>query len=250
MSQLTATPGLVLDFSALDRLPDSTDLPCSDGEPLETWWQRPAIALLVESIEYHWRDRKDFFVGGNMFVYFSRERVFNKDFRGPDFFVVRGADHSKPRQSWVYWDEEGRHPNVVIELLSESTAHIDRGEKKQVYAEKMRVPEYFIYDPDDGSLTGWRMSGSRYKDPLDPEPGGRLWSEELELFVGPWEGDYRGHHDRWLRFFDADGRVISTFAEAARAEAAAAQTQARAAEAEVARLTAELAALRNQPPHP
>jgi hypothetical protein len=37
--------------------------------------------VLIDSIEQAYQDREDFFVGGNMFIYFSRERVFNKDFR-------------------------------------------------------------------------------------------------------------------------------------------------------------------------
>ncbi|MDB5313703.1 MAG: uncharacterized protein JWO38_7905 [Gemmataceae bacterium] len=258
-------PEAVLDFSALDRMPTDKDLPCSDGVPLETSWHRPAINLLVESIEHHWAGRKDFFVGGDMFMYFSTERVFNKDFRGPDFFLVKGVDHDKPRLSWVSWQEGGLLPNIIIELGSDSTRKTDRVEKKALYGGRiMSVPEYIIYDPFDSSLIGWRRSNGGYDAPLEIEPGDRVWSKELELYVGPWDGVYQGHFNRWLRFFDVHGNLIPTGQEAeaaaraaaeakANAEAAAraaAEAKANASEAEIERLKRELEALRQPPPTP
>jgi Uma2 family endonuclease len=224
-------PEIVLDFSALDRLPTDRDLPSDDGEPLETIWHRDAMNLLIDSIESHWRGRKDFFVGGNMFIYFSDERVFNKDFRGPDFFVVKNTDHDKKRDSWVYWKEGGSHPHVIIELSSPSTARIDRIEKLEVYAEKMRVPEYFIYEPRADSLEGWKLVDGAY-EPLSVQTESRVWSQQLELFIGARDGRFLGKQGRWLRFFDKRGKLVPTFAEAA--------------EAELARVKRELAALRKK----
>lgn len=265
-------PELVLDFSALDRLPTDKDLPYDDGEPMETPWHRSAMNLLIECIECHWHGRKDYFVGGNMFMYFSAERVFHKDFRGPDVFVVRGVDHDRPRLSWVSWQEGGRLPNVIIELSSPSTRQTDRIEKYRLYGERMRVPEYFIYDPTDDSLAGWRLSNGGYDTPLEVEPDTRIWSKELELYLGPWVSFYHGYTNRWLRFFDVHGSVIPTFeeaaakraadataranAEAARASAAAAladkaKTERTTIEAEIARLKTEIAALKqSSPPTP
>lgn len=269
-TETAEAPEAVLDFSALDRLPTDRDLPSDDGEPLETSWHRPAINLLIESIECHWRGRKDFFAGGNMFMYFSEERVFNKDFRGPDFFVVKDTDHDRPRLSWVSWKEGGRLPDVIIELGSESTTRTDRVEKKALYGRRMRVPEYFIYDPRDASLVGWRLlNGGGYDTPLEVEAGNRIWSKELELYVGPWDGVFLGHRNRWLRFYDVHGNLIPTFGEAEAAARAAAEGKAAAAEqkataaeqrataeaaaraaaeAEIERLKQELAALRTPPP--
>ena len=47
------------------------DLPGSDGEPLENERERLQINLGIESLNHHWRERNDFYVGGNMFVYYS-----------------------------------------------------------------------------------------------------------------------------------------------------------------------------------
>ena len=251
MTPITEAPeqgGIVLDFSALDRLPTDQDLPSDDGEPLETAWHRPAMNLLIESVRSHWRDRTDYFVGGNMFMYFSEEKVFSKDFRGPDFFVVKGVERDKPRQSWVSWKEGGRLPDVIIELGSESTKKIDRVDKKKLYGERMKVAEYFIYDPRDRSLIGWRLNGSGYGDPLEIETAGRIWSKELELYVGRWDGAFQGDHETWLRFFDVHGKLIPTFGEAAEARFNAEAAARTVAEAELARLKAELASLKQQPP--
>ncbi len=114
------------------------DLIFDDGEPLETHRHRKAMNVLIDSIEQAYQDREDFFVGGNMFIYFSRERVFNKDFRGPDFFVVLDIDGSYKRQGWVVWNENGRYPDVIVELMSESTAKIDLTTKKDLYERTFR----------------------------------------------------------------------------------------------------------------
>jgi Uma2 family endonuclease len=243
-----------LDFSALDRLPTDHDLPDADGVPMDNWWHRLAMNLLIESIECHWLGRQDFYVGGDMFMYFSSEQVFNKDFRGPDFFVVKGVDRNKTRRSWVSWQEGGRLPNVIIELQSESSAHVDHVVKKQFYGERFQTPEYFIYNPFDDEWTGYRLENGVYENPL-PKVNGRIWSNQLELFVGAWTGPFQNHVRRWARFFDKDGKLVPIFGEAEKLRADAAQQRAdteavarQAAEAEIANLKAELQRLKNSNP--
>src|SRR5829696_5118499 len=60
------------DIEALLELTDL--LPDNDGEPLESPWHFNAIALLKDTLAWHWRDRDDYFVGGNMFVYYNPEK--------------------------------------------------------------------------------------------------------------------------------------------------------------------------------
>ena len=78
-----------------------TDLVFDDGEPLESSRHRTAMNVLIRSLEQAWCDRTDFYTGGNTFVYFSREQVCNRNFRGPDFFAVLNVDGTKTRQAWV-----------------------------------------------------------------------------------------------------------------------------------------------------
>lgn len=72
-----------------------------------------------------WSGRQGFFVGSNMFIYFSLEQVRKKDFRGLDVSIVLGVPN-RERKSWVVWEEK-KGPDVVIELLSKSTAAADKG---------------------------------------------------------------------------------------------------------------------------
>jgi Uma2 family endonuclease len=220
-----------------------------DGEPMESDWHVKAMGLLVNSINYHFRDRDDFYAAGNMFLYFSPSQVRNNDFRGPDFFFVWDTHRRPMRKYWAIWVENFRTPNVVIELCSPTTIKEDYGRKKDVYGSTLHVNDYFCYDPETGKLEGWRLKRHKYV-PLKPNGDGRLWSKELGLWVGPWRSEVLGYEDRWLRFFDKDGRLVldSTEAECirteeARLDAKKADERARAAESEVAALQAKLASL-------
>src|SRR5262249_22621129 len=109
------------------RLPlISGDLPEEDGQPLDSDWHRLAMSLLLEVIWYYFRDRKDFFAGGNMFVYFKANRGRAHGCRGPDFFFVWNVERDPLRRYWAVWQESDRYPDVIIELLSPTTAKEDR----------------------------------------------------------------------------------------------------------------------------
>jgi Uma2 family endonuclease len=179
----------------------------------------------------------DFYVGGNMFVYYSVEQARDVAegrpyFRSPDVFWVNSADPSRTRKGWVSWEENGRLPDVAVELLSASTAEIDRKDKKKLYSEVWGTREYFLYEPDTGILEGFRLVGRTYR-PLALDGQGRLWSEQLGVSLGIWHGVYEGRERDWVRLFRSDGSLVPTEAEAER-------QRADAAEAELTRLRALL----------
>jgi Uma2 family endonuclease len=225
----------------------------TDGEPLETAWHRDEINLLVEQVRQALRSRRpNYFVGGNMFIYFNLDQARKRNFKGPDFFFVDGVA-DKQRRYYVVWEEGGRYPDVIIELLSPKTRRIDLTTKKDVYERVFRTPEYFCYDPKTRRLRGWRLTGQVY-EPLAPDSRGRLHCRTLGLSLGEWEGEYQGVRQIWVRFFGPSDAVVPLFAEAAdqraeaeqrRAEAAqqhaeAERQRADAAETELARLKARL----------
>src|SRR6266516_1439857 len=90
--------------------PRSDQLIYDDGEPLETARHRQQMEVLIQSLEWAWADRKDFYAGGNMFLYFSETQAKRNDFRGPDFFVVLGTDR-RERRAWIVWEEGGKAPD-------------------------------------------------------------------------------------------------------------------------------------------
>jgi Uma2 family endonuclease len=215
-----------------------TNLPETDGQPLESPWHRACMNLLIEAVEVRLAGRKDFYAGGNMFVYFSSRQARNRDYSGPDFFFVQGPeiDHDRERLYWAVWDENGRYPNVIIELSSPTTAEEDHTTRKDLYERVFQTAEYFIYDPFTQVLEGWRLAKRRYRR-IKPNAQGRFLCEELGLWVGTWQGEFQGHDELWLRFYDADGQLVPIRAEAER-------QRAEAAEAELARLRQELATRR------
>lgn len=240
----------MIEIEVVERIlvpePPKIELPSEDGLPLESNWHRAQINLLVESVRQIWTGRTDFFVGGNMFVYYSLRQARNRDYKGPDFFVVKNVDGAKDRPSWIVWEEDGRFPDVIVELLSPTTADTDLGSKKDLYERTFKTPEYYCYDPDARRLAGWRLEKRFPYTPIAPNDEGRLWSEELGVWLGLWEGEYQGSHAPWVRLFSRDGQMHPTPAEAERARAEAERARADAERARADAAEAEAARLRKQ----
>jgi Uma2 family endonuclease len=229
-------PGLLEDI-----LP-KVELIEDDGEPMESDWHVKQMVLLIDCVDQHFRDRDDFYVGGNMFVYFSEEQARYRDFRGPDFFFVSDTTRNPLRHYWCVWQEGGRTPDAVIELSSPSTIDVDHGEKKRIYEKKLKVGDYFCYDPDTRQLEGWTLASKRYQ-PLKPNEKGWLWSEELELWLGVWNGKVGRFDDTWLRFFDRDGQLVLSENESVQRLAEKERRLREAADAEVVQLRTRISAL-------
>jgi Uma2 family endonuclease len=210
--------------------PTQAELPCDDGIPMETQRHKYQMDLLIETLELWLAQREDGFVSGNMFVYYSMAQVRNKDFKGPDFFVVLGVPKGE-RRSWVVW-EEGKAPDVVIELLSESTAQADKNEKKLIYQNQMRVPEYFWFDPfNPDDWAGFSIQQGVYQL-LVPNERNQLVSQSLGLGLQCWQGKYRGVETVWLRWATLEGELLPTGAEIAQQEYQRAEQERQRAEQE------------------
>jgi Uma2 family endonuclease len=185
-----------------EDIADGIELPpsglYSDEPPLETDLHRNQIDLLIRLLQYWWRDRQDFYISGNLTVYYNKAQLKSRDFRGPDVFVVMGTE-KKNRRSWAIWEEGGKYPNVVIELLSNSTATVDRGAKKTLYQEVWRVPEYYWFHPETLEFQGFRWVAGGY-EAIVLTAAGRLPSEQLQLELGI--------HEQQLRWFTAEGDLI------------------------------------------
>jgi len=217
----------------------STHLPTgnlySDEPPLENDLHLDQIYLLLKCLNQLWADRSNYYAAGNMSVYYSPQRTKARDFRGPDFFVVLDTPKRR-RNSWTVW-EEGKYPDLIVEILSPTTADEDRDGKKQLYQNTFRTPEYFWFDPKTLEFAGFRLVSGQYVA-VAPNPEGWRWSDTLQLFLGVWEG--------MLRYFTLSGDLVPTPDEAeAAVEQRAEQNEQRAerAEQERDRLKARLRAL-------
>jgi len=218
----------------------------SDEPPLESDRHLFQILLLLASLGWWWRDRpdapgggrRDFFMAGNLTIYFNPKQLKTQDFRGPDFFVVLDTD-DRERKSWVVWEEDYKFPNLIIELLSDSTANVDRVDKKKIYQNRFKTPEYFWFDPYNLEFKGFRLhpASGRYRA-IDQTTQGWRWSEQLQLYLGI--------EAKKLRFFTPEGNLVPAPAEAAvaerqRAEATYVQWQQAEARARAAQQRAEQA---------
>ncbi len=230
------------------------ELVLEDGVPLETHIHRLQMVLFLELVRWRMLElgHEEFFVGGDMFVYYSPEQaravaeeerqlaLFGNGlrpekpekvaYRGPDAFLVKGAAR-RQRDIWLVWEEDGRFPNLILELLSPSTADYDRGEKKRIYERVFKTSEYFLYTPRSKSPEGFRLLDNAYKQ-IAPSAERRLWSRELEAELGVWHGEYEGEKGPWLRLFHSDGRLVPTNAERAEQERQRAEQERQRAEQE------------------
>ncbi|OUL19319.1 Uma2 family endonuclease [Nostoc sp. 106C] len=194
--------------------PTQAELPYDDGIPMESQRHKMQMELLIDVVETWLEQREDGYTSGNMFVYFSLAQLKNQDFRGPDFFAVLGVPKGE-RRSWVVW-EEGKGPDVVIELLSPATAATDKDEKKLIYQNQMRVPEYFWFDPFNPDDWAGFSLGSGVYQPIVANAENKLVSQALGLALLRWQGTYKGVNTTWLRWATLDGELLPTAEEKAR----------------------------------
>lgn len=148
-------------------------------------------------------------MSGNTTVFYSPDQRTNRDFRGPDFYVVLDTK-KKDRSSWMVWKEAGKYPNLVIELLSDSTMEVDRTLKKALYATTWRVPDYFWFHPTTLEFRGFHLVDNAYVELL-PTADGWLWSSQLSMYLGIL--------NQKLRLFTAEGQLVLLEEEAMRVEA-------------------------------
>lgn len=229
MTETLATPDVTFP-------PTQAELPYDDGIPMESQRHKMQMDLLIDTFGTWLEQREDGYASGNMFVYFSLAQLKNQDFRGPDFFAVLGVPKGE-RRSWVVW-EEGKSPDVVIELLSPNTAQTDKNEKKLIYQNQMRVPDYFWFDPfNPDDLAGFSLQHGVYQ-PITPNAENRLVSQATNLSLLRWQGSYKGVEITWLRWATMEGELLPTAEEKERqlanqAQELANQAQQRAERAEL-----------------
>lgn len=190
---------------------------------------------LCTGLVARYRQRPDVFVAHDLFVYFDGGGRAEAARLAPDLLVSFGAP-KRLRGSYAVW-EEGKPPDFVLEILSESTWRKDVEVKPGLY-ERMGVREYFVFDPHghiDPLLRAWRFAdGRRERLPVvDVADGMRgVHSETLNLHLChtvPWRLRHEGHPQagllrwrdpatrRWLETADDMERRADEEARARRA---------------------------------
>ena len=229
--------------------PVAVEYPDSDGKLLpDSDFQFDELSYARERLRIYYRDecqRDDVYVAGNLLIYYEPGN-FDASV-APDVFVVIGVPGDK-RRSYRLWDE-GKAPDFVLEIASQSTWKADRGSKRELYR-RLGVPEYWQYDPTGDYLQpvlqGLELVAGEYLpiaagETADGLPA--LASEVLGLELHVTEDGLRFHDPVTGKYLTSHAQAEArATAEAARADAEAearADAEARAAAEAEARAVAD-----------
>lgn len=164
------------------RLTSNHLYPTSDGRPMaETDYHRELMVQLIAVLKARYAADPNTYVTGNLLLFYrpnDRRRHIS-----PDCMVVFGVP-KMDRLNYLTW-EEGKGPDVVIELTSKTTRREDVETKFELYRDVLKVKEYFLFDPFEDYLTpsmqGFRLRAGAYQT-IRPKAG-RLPSTQLGLHL-------------------------------------------------------------------
>jgi Uma2 family endonuclease len=240
--------------------------PETDGKPMaESDLHRGVMFAIIRLLQRFFLKRR-VYVSGNLLIYYEQGNPYKSI--SPDCFIVREIEPHL-RDVYKIW-EEGKGPEVVFEVSSKTTRHVDFGKKMRLYAE-LGVQEYFIYDPTaeylDPPLFAYELVGGGYV-PMKPVKE-EVVIGDLAFVPGQTEApEYISRlmglrltldEQNRLQFYDlATGQRLLDDAEAlvlaetlvkdAELRAEEEKQRAEEAEAENAQLREELARLRGEQP--
>jgi Uma2 family endonuclease len=205
--------------------------PDSDGKPMaDNTRQYEWIVTIKGNLDIAYQDNPNVFVAGDLLWYPVQGHP--EICQAPDVLVAFGRPKGY-RGSYIQHREEGIAPQVVFEIQSPNNTAAELA-RKLVFYDHHGVEEYYLYDPDDNRLTGWR----RVLDQLQEIPAMNGWVSPrlgIRFLLGT---DLVIHH--------RDGRPFATFLEQAQ-QCGQAQQQADQAQQRAERLAAQLRALGVEP---
>jgi Uma2 family endonuclease len=217
----------------------------------ETDLHRDLMAALIQILQAYYAHEPMVYVSGNLLVFYipgDKPRHLS-----PDVFVVKGVPKRR-RLNYLVW-QEGKGPDLVIEITSSSTHAEDLKRKFQLYQNVLRVSEYFLFDPYvdylDPPLQGYRLKRGVYV-PIAAVKG-RLPSRVLGLHLERQGTEVRLYNPSTGRWLPTPAEHIEEVEAARQQEQKARRREQQArqqAEAEIERLRRELAGLRRLRPKP
>src|SRR4051812_4995630 len=208
--------------------PSEVEYPDDDGLPMaDNTLQYQWIVTIVGGLQGLFAANPDVFVAGNLLWYPVEGDP--KTRTAPDAMVAFGRPKGY-RGSYKQWVESGIPPQVVFEVLSPGNRGPEM-DRKLAFYDRFGVEEYYLFDPDDVTFSGW----TRGRAGLGPiaEPNGWV-SPRLGIRFELVMGD--------LRITGPDGKPFLTFEETilwAEAEHRQAEAERAKADAEHAKVSAE-----------
>jgi len=175
--------------------------PESDGQPrADNTKQFRWIVSIKEGLEWLFQDDPNVFVAGDLLWYPVEGD--NVTRAAPDAMVAFGRSKGD-RGSYQQWKEGNIAPQVVFEVRSPGNTQTEM-DKKLVFYDRHGVEEYYLYDPDQGDLSGWLRTGER----LDV-------IEQMSGWVSPRLGIRFEMSGTELQLYRPDGERFATYVELA-----------------------------------
>lgn len=179
--------------------PPEVVYPDSDGKPMaDNTRQFTYIVTIQGGIAALFADNPNVFVAGDLLWYPVEGN--NKIRIAPDTMVVFGRPPGH-RGSYLQWREGNLPPQVVFEVLSPGNTAAEMTRKFRFY-EQYGVEEYYLYDPDRGTLDGWFRRDGRLEDIPD-----------MDGWISPRLGIRFALDGLDLVLYRPDGRRFETFVE-------------------------------------
>jgi len=195
--------------------------PDSDGQPMaENTKQFRWIVTIQGGLDALYANDPNVFVAGDLLWYPVEGD--NTIRTAPDAMVVFGRP-KKDRGSYQQWLENHIAPQVVFEVLSPGNRRMEIV-RKLGFFEHYGVEECYIYDPDDGDLSGWQRVHGQWRA-----------IETMNGFTSPRLGVRFALTNGELELYGPDGRRFATFVELSQQRA----TEQQRADAEQQRADAE-----------
>ena len=131
--------------------------------------------------------------------------------RRPDLLIAFDVDPAAYEASNGYVvSEQGKPPDFVLEVASESTAETDVGAKRDEYA-ALGILEYWRFD-QTGEYHGARLAGDRLIDgAYQPIPIEQLDDDNLQGYSPALNLDLRWEHGRLGWYHPETGQHIPTY---------------------------------------
>ena len=126
------------------------------------WVTHLSVNGNVHFLVHHFGREDTTIYGGRLYIV-PRPGTLSDHWQVPDLLIAFDVDSSLYYRSNGYViSEQGKPPDLVLEVASESTAGRDLGVKRDYYA-AFGIPEYWRFD-ETGEYYGDRLAGERLVD--------------------------------------------------------------------------------------
>ncbi len=187
------------DFFLDDEIVDNLSIP-------------PIAAALTESLELAGRLPSTALVTTNYGICATvNDKIVVK---APDWAFVPQINVAREEVKRSYTPNlQGDIPVVVMEFLSD-TEGTEYSSKRTYppgkwfyYEQILQIPNYIIFEPQSGCLEVHHLDESGY-DLRSPSENNRYWLDEMQLFIGVWQGRRENRDGYWLRWWDEAGNLL------------------------------------------